>query len=62
MNSYDLAAWLDEYSFLHDSEKAIFNVISKKLRYQTDKIADLQTTIRFLEEECKAMRKQANEL
>lgn len=38
------------------------SVAAKMLRMQYEKIADLQTTIKFLEEECKALRKQLNEI
>jgi hypothetical protein len=34
------------------------SVAAKMLRMQYEKIADLQTTIKFLEEETKALRKQ----
>ena len=62
MNSYDLAAWIEQYADSASFNGNIFQIISKKLRYQADKIADLQTTVKFLEEECKAMRKQANDI
>jgi len=32
------------------------------LRQQADKIADLETTIKFLQEECVALRSQLNEV
>ena len=55
MNSFDLASWLDTCEKV---EPVIFKVCAEKLRQQADKIADLQTTIKFLEEECKALREQ----
>lgn len=55
MNSFDLAAWLDD---CQQVEPVIFKVCAQKLRQQADKIADQQTTIKFLEEECKALREQ----
>ena len=58
MNAYDLAAWVDQFIEINGENTPIMQVIAKKLRYQHDQIADLQTTVKFLEEECKALRKQ----
>ena len=58
MNSYDLAAWIEQYSAVENNP--IMQAIAKKLRYQHDQIADLQTTVKFLEAECKALRGQVN--
>jgi hypothetical protein len=59
MNANELANALDEYNKdgfpVYIVEKAVF-----KLRQQFDQIADLQTTIKFLEEECKTLRGQVN--
>ena len=60
MNANEIANALDEYNKdgfpVYIVEKAVF-----KLRQQFDQIADLQTTIKFLEEECKSLRGQVNE-
>lgn len=59
MNAYELAKELDACF-----TKADWNVLEAAavLRQQADQIADLQTTISFLENECKALREQVNEL
>jgi len=60
MNANEIANALDEYNKdgfpVYIVEKAVF-----KLHQQFDQIADLQTTINFLEEECKSLRSQAND-
>jgi hypothetical protein len=58
MNAYDLAAWIEEYSAVSGENSPIMLAIAKKLRYQYDLIGDSKTTVKFLEEECKALRKQ----
>jgi hypothetical protein len=62
MNAYELADALDWVCENHlvGIGDADFKVTAIMLRHQADKIADLQTTIKFLEEECKALRGQVN--
>lgn len=58
MNAHELATEL-EACFT----KADWNVLEAAtvLRQQAEKIADLQTTVSFLEDECKSLRGQVNE-
>ena len=58
MNAYDLATYIENCITV---EPLIFKAIAKALREQADKAADLQTTVSFLEAECKALRGQLNE-
>jgi hypothetical protein len=62
MNAYELADELQGFGFLeNDLNFCPFQAQVDMLRMQAEKIADLQTTINFLENECKALRKQVNE-
>jgi hypothetical protein len=59
MNAYELASYLK--AFIADKtdydQEYILNA-AQVLLFQAEKIADLQTTVSFLEEETKALRKQ----
>ena len=55
MNANNLAVYLEDIT---DSEESPYRQAATMLRQQFDQIADLQTTIKFLEEECKALRNQ----
>jgi hypothetical protein len=57
MNANDLSAELDEYN-KDGFPVLIVDKAALMLRQQFDTIADLKTTIKFLEEECKALRSQ----
>jgi hypothetical protein len=57
MNANNLAVYLEDIT---DSEESPYRQAATMLRQQFDQIADLQTTIKFLEEECKALRIQVN--
>jgi hypothetical protein len=60
MNAYELADKLmSSLTMEYDCDKYMEQAATM-LRYQADQIADLQTTIKFLEEECKALRGQVN--
>jgi hypothetical protein len=60
VNANNLADELDEYN--NDGFPVlVVEQGAKMLRQQFDQIADLQTTIKFLEEECKALRSQLND-
>jgi hypothetical protein len=56
MNANELADYLDKCVVGNDND--VYKQAVNMLRKQFDKIADLQTTIKFLEEECKALRIQ----
>ena len=58
MNANNLAVYLEDIT---DSEESPYRQAATMLRQQFDQIADLQTTIKFLEEECKSLRGQVNE-
>jgi O-succinylbenzoate synthase len=60
MTAYELADLMIQFDSGRVWEHA--QEIASTLRQQADKIADLQTTINFLEDECKALRGQVNEL
>jgi hypothetical protein len=57
MNANEIANGLDEYN-KDGFPVYIVDKAALMLRQQFDTIADLQTTIKFLEEECKALRNQ----
>jgi hypothetical protein len=56
-NAYKLADRLNRYASFN-SAPLLFTKSANMLIEQAEKIADLQTTIKFLEEECKALRGQ----
>jgi hypothetical protein len=56
MNANELADKLEQGYWESGTREKSANM----LRQQFDTIADLQTTIKFLEEECKALRSQIN--
>jgi hypothetical protein len=56
MNAFEMADLMIQFDSGRVWEHA--NEIATMLRTQADKIADLQTTINFLENECKALREQ----
>jgi predicted house-cleaning noncanonical NTP pyrophosphatase (MazG superfamily) len=59
MNANELANKLmSNLTMEYDCDKYMEQAATM-LRQQFDTIADLQTTIKFLEEECKALRNQA---
>lgn len=55
INAYELADYLEV-----SPNMTVFKGAAM-LRHQADQIADLQTTIKFLEEECKSLRSQLND-
>ena len=57
MNANEIANGLDEYN-KDGFPVYIVDKAALMLRQQFDTIADLKTTIKFLEEECKALRNQ----
>lgn len=59
MNANEIANQLDEYN-KDGFPVLIVDKAASMLRQQFDTIADLQTTIKFLEEECKALRIQTS--
>jgi hypothetical protein len=59
MNAYELADNLNKYASFN-SAPLLFTKSANMLSEQADQIADLKTTIKFLEEECKALRGQVN--
>jgi hypothetical protein len=62
MNAYELASYLQAYvadKTDYDQDYLLF--AAQGLILQADKIADLKTTVKFLENECKALREQVNE-
>jgi hypothetical protein len=63
MNANELADALDWVceNHLAGIGDADFKATAIMLRQQFDRIADLKTTIKFLEEECKALRDQQAE-
>jgi hypothetical protein len=61
MNAYELAKYLEIIKVGFTTQNVCLQSATM-LRVQAEKIADLQTTISFLESECKALRGQANEL
>lgn len=60
VNANNLADELDEYN-RDGFPVLIVEKAAIMLRKQFDQIADLQTTIKFLEEECKSLRSQLND-
>jgi hypothetical protein len=63
MNAYGLAQHLQEYANdITDYDKDYTIHAAQVLILQADQIADLKTTVSFLESECKALRDQVNEL
>jgi hypothetical protein len=63
MNAYELAEYLKAFiADKTDYDQDYLLNAAQILMFQAEKIADLQTTISFLEAECKALRKQINEL
>ncbi len=60
MNANELADYLDKCVVGNDND--VYKQAVNMLRKQFDKIADLQTTIKFLEEECKTLRNQINDI
>jgi len=62
MNAYGLAQHLQEYANdITDYDKDYTIHAAQLLILQADAIADLKTTVSFLENECKALREQVNE-
>jgi hypothetical protein len=59
MNANELADKLESFWLTKNDDLLVESVTM--LRQQFDTIADLQTTIKFLEEECKALRNQQAE-
>ena len=57
MNANEIASGLDEYN-KDGFPVLIVDKAALMLRQQFDTIADLKTTIKFLEEECKSLRNQ----
>jgi hypothetical protein len=60
MNAYELANNLNKYASFN-SAPLLFTKSANMLSEQADTIADLKTTIKFLEEECKTLRDQIND-
>lgn len=61
INAYELADYLDNnVEAMLFTEQSKLDETAVMLRHQADRIADLQTTIKFLEEECKSLRSQVN--
>lgn len=60
MNAYELADKLQLDKARALSYVAAVVDSADMLRQQAEQIADLQTTVSFLEEECKALRGQVN--
>jgi hypothetical protein len=58
MNANELADALQETEPYYSTDYKVFDKAATMLRQQFDQIADLKTTIKFLEEECKALRNQ----
>ena len=58
MNANELADALQETEPYYSTDYKVFDKAATMLRQQFDQIADLKTTIKFLEEECKALRIQ----
>lgn len=61
MTAYEIAKYLEIIKAGYTTEN-VCSQASQMLRTQAEEIGDLKTTISFLEDELKALRKQINEL
>ena len=59
MNAHQLA---DELHLISSQRKDLLDKSVVLIRQQAEQIADQETTIKFLQEECAALREQLNEV